>query len=90
MTREVRGTGLAQHRQSRRRAVVRLPVGPGLAARVDDVARRREVGLPDLQVDDPATRRLKCLCSRKYFEGGFCPQAVEAVGELHQADSVNG
>ena len=80
----MRGAGLAQHGQSRRRAVVRLAVGPGLAAGVDDVARRREVGLADLQVDDPAPRRLECLCSRKYLEGGFGPQAVEAVGELHQ------
>ena len=54
VAREMGGAGLPQHGQARRGAVVRLAVGPGLAARVDDVARRREVGLADLQVDDPA------------------------------------
>ena len=85
VAREVRGAGLAQHGQSRRGAVVRLAVGPGLAAGVDDVARRREVGLADLQVDDPPARRLQRLRAREHLEGGFRTQAVEAVGELHQA-----
>ena len=85
MAREVRGAGLAQHGQSGRGAVVRLAVGPGLAAGVDDVARRREVGLADLQVDDAAPRRLQRLRASEHLEGGFGAQAVEAVGELHQA-----
>ncbi len=84
VAREVRGAGLAQHGQAGRGAVVRLAVGPGLAAGVDDVARRREVGLADLQVDDAAARRLERLGAREHLEGGFRTQAVEAVGELHQ------
>ena len=85
MAREVRGAGLAQHGQAGRGAVVGLAVGPGLAAGVDDVPRRREVGLADLQVDDPAPGRLQRLRAREHLERGFGTQAVEALGELHQA-----
>jgi hypothetical protein len=85
MAGEMRGAGLAQHGQARRRAVVRLAVGPGLAPGIDDVARRREVGLADLQVDDPAPGRLEGLRACENLERGFGTQAVEALGELHQA-----
>jgi hypothetical protein len=64
---------------------VGLAVGPGLAAGVDDVPRRREVGLADLQVDDALARGLERLRACEHLEGGFRTQAVEALGELHQA-----
>ena len=65
---EVRGARLAEGRDSGRRAVVRVPVEQGLGARFDDVARSREVGLADLEVDDAATLRFELARAGEHLE----------------------
>ena len=47
------------------------PVGQRLAAGVDDVGGRLEVGLPDAQVDDAAALGGELIGARQHLEGGF-------------------
>ncbi len=66
--REVRGARLAEGRDSGSGAVVRVPVEERLGARFDDVARSREVGLADLEVDDAASLRFELARAGKHLE----------------------
>ena len=49
----------------------------------DDVRRRVEVRLADLEVDHVAARRLERAGAGGRFEGGFGPEAGHPVGESH-------
>ena len=70
-------------RQSRRRSVVRVAVREGVAAGLDDVRRRIEVGLADLQMDHvhPLGLQPSSLC--QHLEGGLGTQATHPFGQLH-------
>lgn len=78
MPRQMLGARLAQNRQPLRRAIVRLPVAQRPHRRLDNVTRRVEVRLADLQVDHPPPLRLQRLRPRKHFERGLGPETIEA------------
>jgi hypothetical protein len=54
-----------------------------MGRRLADVARRVEVRLADLQVDDVATGRFQRTGARGRLEGCLGADPVHAAGELH-------
>ncbi len=74
---------VAALRQPRCRTVAGPAVVERLFGRLLDVRRRREVGLPDLEVDDVAALRLERAGPGQHLEGGFGPDPGHAFGELH-------
>jgi len=53
----------------------------GLGRRLADEARRVEVGLADLEVDDLLAGGLERAGARQHFEGGFGSETAHALGE---------
>ena len=75
--------GLAKHRDTGRRDVVRVAFVHRVLRGRDDVRRSLEVGLPDLEVDDVLPLGLQRLGLRQDFERGLGSQTGHAGGELH-------
>jgi hypothetical protein len=67
---------------------VGVPVAQGLDAGLDDVRRRLEIGLPDLEVDDPATGRLQGARTGEHLEGGLGAEPRHARCELQRNDPL--
>ncbi len=57
------------------------PLVQGVASRLDDVAWRIEIGLPDLEVDDIAALRFQRSRLHQHFESGLGAETRHAFGE---------
>ncbi len=79
MRRQVRRARLAQLGQPGRRAVVGVAVAQRAHAGLDDVLRRPEVGLADLEVDHAPAGRLERLRPRQHLERGLGPEPAHAL-----------
>src|SRR5437867_488312 len=73
------GTRFPKYRQAGRRAVVRVSVAKRLRPGLDDVRRRREIRLTDLEVDDPPPLRLERRRPREHLERRLRPEPLEAA-----------
>src|SRR5437870_1729364 len=71
----------AQLRQTRRGPVMGESFAHRVRACVDDVARRIEIRLADLEMNDVAALCLQCSRLHQYFEGGLGPETRHAFGE---------
>ena len=87
---EVLGGRLAQLRDPRGRAVVRLARPQRLGCDVTDVERRREVRLADLEVDDVVTLALERLRSREDAERRLGAEALQALGHAPSGGRAHG
>ena len=58
---------------------MRPPLIQRLLARLHNVARRVEIGLPDFQMYDVASLRFQCASAHQHFEGGFHAYAVHPL-----------
>ena len=56
-----------------------------VTSRIDDVGRRIEIGLADLEMDDVAALFFKCARFHQYFECGLSPETRHALGEAEFA-----
>ena len=77
----VRG-GLAQRGDARGGAVVRLAVPQRLGRGLDDMGRRVEIGLADLEVDDALAGGLEGLGAGEDFECGLGAETLKSGCEL--------
>src|SRR5439155_12404790 len=70
--------------------VVRVPVLEGGDAGLDDVVGGREVGLPDLQVDDLLALGLELAGPGQHLERTFSAEPSHALRELdgHHANAI--
>jgi len=75
------GDGLAQFRQSRRRAIVRPSSFEGFDAGLNDVLGRIKVGLANFQVDDIFALTLQGARLVQHFEGSLGAQSRHALGQ---------
>src|SRR5665647_3133373 len=75
----------AQLEDPARGAVLRLAILQRAHARLDDVRRRREIRLADLEVDDVPSLPLECTRACEHLEGAFSAKAIHARRdrELH-------
>ena len=79
--REVCGDRLAQLGEARRGAVARVAVAQRPGCGLDDVGRRVDAGLADLEVQHRAPLRLERAGACEHLEGGLGAEAVERLCE---------
>src|SRR5262249_49237640 len=72
-----------QLRDARRRRIVGVAGAERRRRRVDDVGRRVEIGLTDLQVDDLPSLGLEGARSCEHLERRLRPQPAHPFGQLH-------
>ena len=89
MAGQVRSARLAQHRQTRRRAVVSVAVPQRTHRRLDHVLGRVRVRLADLEMHDPPALGLESTGAREHLEGSLGAKARDRVGQHdgHRATS---
>src|SRR5205814_1015655 len=73
--------GFAELGQTGRRPVVGKTLVQGIGRRPDDVARRIEIGLADLEMNDVAAFCLQRARFHQYFESGLCAETRHTLGE---------
>ena len=73
----------AQRGESGGRGVFGGPGPEGPTAGLDDVGRRRKVGLADLQVQDGAALSLEPLRPGEHLEGGLGTELLDLSGQPH-------
>ena len=81
----VGGDRLAQRGDAVGRRVAVVVVGERLAAGLDDVRGRREVGLADAEIDDVAALGGQRVGARQHLEGAFGAEARHAGGGRHRS-----
>src|SRR5258706_12986416 len=69
---------------------MRVAVIQRLFRGLDNVGRRREIGLADLQVDDTASFRLERACAHQHFKSGFHKNPVHPLSQFHSVFLKNG
>jgi len=62
-----------------------MAVGERLAAGLDDVLRRREIGLADPEIDDRAALCCERVCARQHLERGLGPEPAHPSGHLQHS-----